>query len=586
MISASNSWKELHKEMLLPETFLEISCGLGDIGIHDLLTVSGNNEATFSNTDGIIDDGSQMLSPMYATLEHNLWLLDGSRSIFPASGKNDTPGYVNKNEENAGVVLSVSEVRGVPIPGFTITWSSEYGEYPTAFTVTAKNKDAVVATTTVTGNTSVVSEVALEIVDYDSVTITILEWNYPLHRPRIDLVSFGHVITFGKNDVLSFTHEQNGCLNCGELPKNSIRFTLDNSDDRWNPSNPVGMEKYLSERQRVTVRYGMDVNGKIEWIKAGTFYLSEWRTPSNGLEASFTARDALEYLLNEPYVAVTTAIKVIYTYLNIRSGPGSGYDQVGQLAQGDVVTVLERNGVWGRIDRGWINLGADFVQFLTTGTLKQLVTNSLLSADLPGDFVTELDDVLDQYTAPNNQDRTAAEVIQMCANASGCVVWQDRNGVLRIEPLRKKSCGYCVTSELSYSHPEVELTKQLKAVSVSYGDQTYVLPVGTSGETQTVNNPLVNGADQAKMIAESVRATLETRKTVIGEFRADPRLDLFDIINVESKYGLISSVAISNIKYTYSGSFHGNYTGKVITGVADDTLGEFVLGESTLAQGV
>lgn len=49
---------------------------------------------------------------------------------------------------------------------------------------------------------------------------------------------------------------------------------------------------------------------------------------------------------------------VTYDYLRIRSGPGVGYSEVGQLAQGDVVKVLEQknvNGaVWGRIDKGWI----------------------------------------------------------------------------------------------------------------------------------------------------------------------------------------------------------------------------------------
>lgn len=568
MISTSNAWKKQHEKILLPETFLEISCGLGDVGIHDLLTASGNSEATFSNTSGIIDDGSKTPTPRYATMEHNLWLLDSSRGILPSSGGNETPGYVNEYVEDASITLSVSEIRGVPIPGLTITWSSEYEEYPTKFIVTAKNGDTVVATTTITNNTSHVSEVELELVNYDSVTITIQEWGVPLHRPRIDLVSFGHVITFNKNEVLSYTHEQSGSLNSGELPKNSIQFALDNSDGRWNPSNPTGMEKYLSERQRVTVRYGMDVDGVIEWVKAGTFYLSEWRTPSNGLEASFTARDAFEYMLNEPYVAVTTTGTVIYsTYLNVRSGPGSSYTAIGKLYNGEKFTVYEKSGDYGRIDTGWINLGAQYVSMNTTGTLKQLITNAILSSDLPGDFIANMDDVLIGYTAPINQDHTAAEVIQMCANASGCVIWQDRDAVLHVEPLHKDFSGYTVNSTFSYSHPELELSKPLRAVSVAHGDQSYVLSAGASGETQTVINSLVNTEAQAAMVAKWVKDTLETRKTVTGEFRADPCLDLFDIIQVESKYGLITPVAITKIKYTYSGSFHASYSGKVITGV-------------------
>lgn len=80
--------------------------------------------------------------------------------------------------------------------------------------------------------------------------------------------------------IISYSHEQSGDLLTGAIPKHSIEFTVNNIDGRWNPSNPTGLEKYLSERQKLIVRYGMDVDGTIEWIKAGTFYLSEWSAPS------------------------------------------------------------------------------------------------------------------------------------------------------------------------------------------------------------------------------------------------------------------------------------------------------------------
>jgi hypothetical protein len=232
-------------------------------------------------------------------------------------------------------------------------------------------------------------------------------------------------------------------------------------------------------------------------------------------------------------------------------------------------------------------LNEPYVAENSTGTLKQLVANAVASADLPGDFEIVIDDRLEEYTAQVSQGSTVAEVIQMCANASGCVVWQDRNAVLRIEPLHCALCDYRIKSNVSYRHPEIELSKPLKAVSVAYGSANHVLAVGTSGETQTVNNPLVNTVEQAAMIAEWVKGTLETRRTVTGEFRADPRLDLFDIVQIESKYGLIAPVAITNIKYTYSGAFRGSYTGRVISGTANSSsvFGEFVLGVSVLGQG-
>ncbi len=47
-------------------------------------------------------------------------------------------------------------------------------------------------------------------------------------------------------------------------------------------------------------------------------------------------------------------VKVTHDILNIRSGPGSKNDLVGQLSAGDVVGVLEVTENWLRISEGWI----------------------------------------------------------------------------------------------------------------------------------------------------------------------------------------------------------------------------------------
>ena len=524
MISVSESWKEANKRRLLPESFIEISVGVTDADARELVDATSESEATFSNISSIVGEIGTPNAAKYATLEHNLWLLDGSRRIMPDGGEYATPGYVSANSSPCSIVLRLSEVRTVPIPGFTITWSSEYDEYPTAFTVEVKNGDVVVASLAVTDNTSSVVEIFMDVVDYDAVVVSVQSWNVPDHRIRMDRICFGHVMNFGKNDVLSYTHEQRGCLNSGELPKNSIEFSLNNSDGIWNPRNQTGLGKYLSERQTVSVRYGLTINGAVEWIKAGTFYLSEWRAPSNGLAAYFTARDVFEYMLNEPYTGVSA------------------------------------------------------------GTLRELVENALAISDLPDGFVVSIDSSLDEYTATlPDEKRTAAEVIQMCANAACCVVYQDRDGVLRIEPTNTNQSDYAITSDFSYAHPEVDLSKPLRAVSVTYeSGQTHLSNFASTGETQTVTNLMVGTAEQAEKIANWVYDALKSRTTVTGDFRADPRLDVFDVVTVESKYGTIAPVAIINITYSYTGSFNATYMGRVVPDISN--LGDFILGVSVLSE--
>lgn len=505
MINASTAWKDIQQRFLLPESHIEIDCTITEAGIQDQLTIAGTNEALITNTQSALYDTTK--TNKYATCELNLWALDGSRSIAPNSAPFAESGYISETDSTGSITVSLPSVHTSATSGVTITWAGRYDEYPTSFQIIAKRGNTVVSSTTIEGNTSQVSAVFSRIENYDSITINVLGWSLPYRRVRIEKFIIGHTMTFTKSDIFSFTHEQSGHLNSGELPKNNIDFTLNNIDGRWNPNNPTGLEQYLSERQKIKVRYGLDVNGTVEWIKAGTFYLSEWRVPANGLEANFSARDIFEYLLNESYTGARE------------------------------------------------------------GTLYQLVENAFDSAGVPEDFIPDVSSTLKNYgaTLPAGE-LTCAVVVQMCANAAGCVIYQDRDGILHIQPQNREATGYVIPLALSYAHPEIELSKPLKNVSVSYGAESpYILPVGNTGETQTVDNSLVTTEAQAANIATWVKSTLSTRKTVSGEFRADPRLDVFDVVAVQSdKYGELPGVAITDIKYTFGGSFRGSYTGRVL----------------------
>ena len=505
MINVSNGWKDIQQRFLLPESHIEIDCTITEAGIQDTATILGADEALITNTQSALYDTTK--TNKYATCELNLWALDGSRSIAPDTAPFAESGYISETDGTGSITVSLPSVHTSATSGVTITWAGRYDEYPTSFQIIAKRGNTVVSTNTVEGNTSQVSAVFSRIENYDSITINVLGWSLPYRRVRIEKFIIGHTMTFTKSDIFSFTHEQSGHLNSGELPKNNIDFTLNNIDGRWNPNNPTGLEQYLSERQKIKVRYGLDVNGTVEWIKAGTFYLSEWRVPANGLEANFSARDIFEYLLNESYTGARE------------------------------------------------------------GTLYQLVENAFDSAGVPEDFIPDVSSTLKNYSATLPEgELTCAVVVQMCANAAGCVIYQDRDGILHIKPQNREPTGYVIPLALSYAHPEIELSKPLKNVSVSYGaDSPYILPVGNTGETQTVDNSLVTTEAQAANIASWVKSTLSTRKTVSGEYRADPRLDLFDVVAVQSdKYGELPGVAITDIKYTFGGSFRGSYTGRVL----------------------
>lgn len=506
MQNVTAEWKAVNQRFLLPETFVEVSCRVPDVD-YEISSVSATDEAPFSATDLVASEGSAAI-PHYATMERNIWVLDGSRGIIPDLSPNLTPGYVSDDDSGASVTIALPSVINSSFPGITVTWSNEFAEYPTSFNVVAKNGDSVVASTTVTNNQDTKVLVDIEISGFDNITVEPVEWCLPHRRVRLEKIALGHAITFNKGDLVSYKHEHSGDILCGELPKNMIQFSVLNVDGRWNPSNPTGLWRYLSDRQKITARYGLDVNGAIEWIPAGVFYLSDWNAPANGLEATFEARDIFEYLLNKPY-------------------------------SGD-----------------------------TTGTMSELVTNALEGLVTDVSFTPEMS----ALTGTLPSEYKSAEVIQLCANASCASVYQSRAGSLAFKKWDTYAVSdYVIGAALAYAHPEITLSKPMRGLAVTYATDTpaYELTLGSNGEVQTLQNELIGTIEQAVLVADWTRIVLESRQTISGEFRADPILDLYDIVTVESKHGAILPVVITNIAYSYSGSFRATYRGRVIgTGVS------------------
>ena len=503
------------KDTLLPEMFVEITYTVTEPGVQKEAVASGSSPEVFSDVTQITDLSEKHKKP-YATLDYGCWGLDGSFGCVTADRVD--PGYVdskysgNDGNTTATITIDLENRHTVMIPGLVITWDDMFGGWATDFRITASNQNGIVAQKTVRGNTDIVSYVYMDIVDYSTITIDVLKWSHPYQRMRCFLVHLGMKSIYTKNDLLGYEHSQSVDLLSAALPKNSITFKLRNDDDRWNPANPTGLEKYLTEQQKMEVRYGMDINGETEWIEGGTFWLSEWDTPSNGMEAVFTARDAIEFM-NHTY-----------------TGPRSGtlFDiAVAAFTEANLPTTDED------MDRWFVD---DILQNYTT------------------DFTTE------------DSDYTIADVLQMVAHAAGCVFYQDRFGMMSIAPWIETYSDYIIDPQISYNHPEHKLSKPLKAISVGYGEDLRVeIPVGSRGETQTVDNEFIVTEEDALRVGDATKRILENRGVIEGEFRADLRVDALDCVIVTSKYSS-NVISITDITYsTTGGAFRGKYTGRVVS---------------------
>ena len=537
MQTVSENWKNAHKRTLLNESFVEVSLDIADPDALADATSQDNGSVYISNTSEVTDGVDDIPTP-YCTLEQNLWCLDGSRKAIPESnyGDNCYVGDVLSDDtcifsgKLPVITIGFSHVFNKLIPGVTITWSTTYGEWADTFVVVAYNGDTVVAEKEVVGNKSVKSLILTDIIGYDRIEIIIKKWCLPNHRARVEEIFVGLHKVYGKANLFDYTHRQSVDPVSTSLPKVEISFSIDNVDGEYNPHNANGFAKYLMERQEIKSRYGLKMDdGSVEWINGGTFYLSEWYAKQNGMTADFTARDLLEFM------------SAIY------------YDTVTEI---------------------------------TERSLYDLATSILQSAELPlnsngtpkWEIHSSLKDI--KTKAPLPED-TLANCLQLIANAAECVLYQDREGTLHIEPLKgsdtdtSHDTDYKIDSFNSYSKSEITLSKPMKQVNVKVytytkGDKGFESTtteeskvVGTAGETITIDNPLITDTDRARSLASWLAKHLGHRMTLDSSWRADVRLDALDIVKNENDYNT-NRVRMTEVEFKYNGSFRGTGKGKVI----------------------
>ena len=531
MQTVSNEWKENHNEILVSEGFVELSLDIADPDALADASATDNGAAYISKTPQVVSEVDRIITP-YSTLERNLWVLDGTRRTIPTSDISDM-GFVSRvlcNEYGLfgttvpTVTINFTQTHYNLIPGVTIVWGKAHGEYAKQFIVTAYDGENIVARKEVVDNNSTESIVEMDIKGYDRITIAIIKWCLPHHRVRVEEVFVGTHKVYTKAELFGYSHTQRVDPVSTYLPKTEIQFSVDNLDNAYDPYNPNGLSKYLMERQEIKSRYGHKREDKtIEWIKGGTFYLSNWEAPRNGMVANFTARDLLEFLF-----------------------------------------VVQK----------------ESVSEITSRSLYDMAESLLLKADLPlnsdGSLKWYIDESLKEiYTSAPLPIDTMANCLLMIANAGRCSLFQNRGGTLRIEPLSNERCDYTITKFNSYRKPETALSKPIKQIVVkvySYSivdgevkDSTedYVISTSEKGEVIEIDNPLITDMNTASAVGEWIADYLRNRITVDVNWRPDVRVDVLDVVNVEDDYE-DKSMIMTDLEFNFNGSFNGSGEGRVV----------------------
>lgn len=538
MVEVSDKWKEKFNETLVPESFVEITCGITEPGINKKAIIVTSSAAPFSTFHNIALSDNASIS-RYSTGEPNLTVLDGSCSIVPSSPPYGTTGFLSAeifdDSSHPVIRLELPSENKSSIPGVSICWSTAFNEYATDFSVSAYLGTSKLKTVTVNGNKSVRSDVEVELSGFDVVEIEVLKWCLPDRRVRVEQVKIGRYLVFDKTKILSYSHSSARDPISGQLSQESISFSLDNSDRTWDSVNPQGIYKYIYERQPVTVRYGMDVDGKTEWVSGGMFFLSEWSVPANSIEASFQARDAFLYLSSTKYT-------------------GRKYGTLYEMCY-DALELLE----------------ADEITFDISDELK--------------DYSTDI--TSDESTYHNS------DILQLAANAAGMALYQTRDGVIKINRVYGADTSNPVLDIPvlnNYSWPEITFAQNMLNVVTTAGGVTYAYPESPSGKgvSQTLSNVMLTKDILAKSrnaLTESY-GVLSNRRKASLTYRASPTIDALDMVKIHHQFNYDAVLLATNVKYTFNGCFKGTVEGYMMADAQaislDHTSEQLDWGESVI----
>ena len=207
MVVVTDAWKAAHKQRLLPETFIEISYAVTEPGLQQDAVSKANMEMIYSMSESLILTFT-VNREKYSSLEHNFWGLDGSFTYFDRVPAN--PGYVTSTLSGEDgsftalptITITLLSLHTVLIPGITISWSETFGEWATRFRVSAYNGSAKVAERLVEGNSSPLSQIWMDLQNYDKLVIEVLSWSHPQHRARVARVFLGIRTLYTKDDLL------------------------------------------------------------------------------------------------------------------------------------------------------------------------------------------------------------------------------------------------------------------------------------------------------------------------------------------------------------------------------------------------
>ena len=276
------------KAQVRQEGYMEIMMYVPDPNI-TISSVSSDDILQYSNIEAI-KDIRQYSNITIATLEENLWLLNGR---FPnVVDGTTTPGYISNTmsdddgefETNPNITVNVAHPSKVEF--FSIMLNpSVPSAYPNTINITAYDNnynelgsftqdlvyqedsgeidedtgEPIMVTRLISTLPSVIFEMNLE--NVSKLEIEFVGTRYKHRRIRVSTVLFGKLIYINQNDIVGSDFMDKTSYAADTIPSRTFKFDLNNYDHIYDVDNPDNGFVELDKQTRVMVRSGYNIYG-------------------------------------------------------------------------------------------------------------------------------------------------------------------------------------------------------------------------------------------------------------------------------------------------------------------------------------
>lgn len=266
---------------------VELRYGLLDITAADDAVSSCAAVQPFANPQDInTPDLDTLPTTKYATLEQNLWLLDGSFPLFPADPSVTKWGLWSKEiSEDDGrfaqpVVLTLDFDENHTSEGLTMYFRGDTYDYPSEMHLAYYDGNLKLLYNKTYYPDAATYFAESPVADYKKIVITFRGTHLPRRYLKLSEIKYGSIKVFGDDEVIEASIYEETDVTGAELAINTLTCTLYAPD--FNLLDPQGIYKMLQQKQAINAA---TIDGDGKRTEYGTFFLDE---PSSDAEDTVT----------------------------------------------------------------------------------------------------------------------------------------------------------------------------------------------------------------------------------------------------------------------------------------------------------